>query len=128
MAITTLVQKFLENDITVPANTSVFDGINFTSNVIDLENVVSGSIVIMAKGSVAGASGNINFNFRASHDGVNWDSISIFTENISLSGTSYIQKTISKTFGMRYLKLYSIYNGDSSASATCNAVIVGKLA
>lgn len=125
----TRTQKFLNSDYTIAINTTAIDGTDFTSNIIDVRNVLELALTFEVKGTNEGCSANITFTILSSYDGINWDDANNYylQRSVTMNGTSQQRVTINVVAPVAYLKLYSIQNPETTAGRTAVVNIVATL-
>jgi len=128
MAYVNKVYKLLTQDLTVPANTIYVDGTNFNSILALTEQAEAGALVIEATGGNSGCSKDVYFNFASSIDETNWDTVPYITLQITMSGTNKVRRTVNISCPIKYLKLLSVQNTETTAgyTATVNAYVYVK--
>ncbi len=114
-------KNFLETNLSVSANTTLNEGTDFTSVVMDTSRAVAMSITLYAVGDTGGT-GQITFKFVSYSDALGgWDTNPFKILSIALNGTNPVRETFVLPAGVGKIKLLSVTNSDTTYAATVNA-------
>lgn len=123
-------KEFIANDIVnIDPNETKYHGVDFSSQELFVGDCEHISVSGYAKGANSSCSKDVEFNFVASADGVNWDTVSLITLRVSLNGTNRVQGSANiNVGGFKKLRLESIKNTETTPGYAINDVncIYGK--
>jgi hypothetical protein len=123
-------KEFIPDDILeINPNETKYNNVDFTSRELFVGDCEYISVSGYAQGADSACSKDIEFNFVASSDGVNWDTVSLITLRVALNGTNRVQgSAIVNVGGFKKLRLESIKNTETTAGYIANNVncIYGK--
>ena len=111
----------------IAASDTVVDGTDYTSYQLDVTDI--DSIILQGKvtGGNASANGDVTFNILGCLDGSLWDTITVATVTVTMSGASQIVESDPLDVrGYRLIKLGSVGNADASYAALLANLRWGK--
>jgi len=109
--------KFLATDIaSIGASTTVTDGVEFTSKIIDCTHFEQMSAKLNSQGANASSAGNITFLFLVSLDGTSFESNdNAHPETLVLNADNVVSRAaFLNVKSIRSINLLSIANDDAS--------------
>lgn len=107
--------EFLASPVAaIAAATKAVDGVDFTSNEVNVGGLEQIAVQVEVTGAAAGSSGAAVFAFVGSLDGQSYDSEPFLEVTVNLNGTNTVRKTqVVSVSGIKTLKLASITNNDA---------------
>lgn len=112
-------ENLLDEDYTVPINTTAVDGSEFVSNHMALGLARFCSLTFFVKGNHASCSKDVVFKIVSFDSKRNqWDTIELMSVSIAANGSSAVQKTIAIEPDVEAIKLLSVQNQETVAGYT----------
>jgi hypothetical protein len=104
-----------KDDQTIGVAATITDGIDYTSQVEDVSHFSKMGVDLRAKGSNAGSSGDVSFDFIVSTDGVNFETLeNAHRETISLNAANKVSEIFFlDVSGAEKIKLARIISTDA---------------
>lgn len=112
-------KSFLSSDFLLPINKVSVEGVDFTSEQIDLSYIDFASLAFYVKGNNGGCSKEVIFKFAA-YDAIRnkWDTIPYLSISITPNGTTAVQFHQPLIPDVEKIKLLSIQNQETTSGYT----------